>query len=153
MDTYEVSASSHIAAPAKEVYELIRDYRNGHPNILPKRYFLNLEVEKGGSGAGTRVRFQMRVMRSTRNFVAEVSEPEPGRVLLETDADSGAVTSFTVEPHGAQSHVTIRTMLKSRRGILASVERFTTRRFLRRIYNEELQLLSQCMRDRSGTMS
>mgnify|MGYP006197722543 CR=1 FL=1 len=33
-----------IAAPAAALYELIADYRNGHPRILPPEYFGPLEV-------------------------------------------------------------------------------------------------------------
>src|SRR5574341_254585 len=130
MSTYEVSASRHIFAPAKQVYDVIKDYRNGHPNILPKKYFANLEVEKGGIGAGTRIRFQMRAMGSTRNIVGEVTEPDPGKVLVESYPNSETVTSFTVESHGTECHVTIRTKLQSRGGLLGALERFTARRFL-----------------------
>ncbi len=69
-------------APADRVYAIIADYRNGHPHILPKQ-FRNLTVEQGGVGAGTIIRFEVRVFGQTQHFRAVVSEPEPGRVLVE----------------------------------------------------------------------
>jgi hypothetical protein len=143
MKPYEIVASKRVQANAKVVYDILKDYRNGHPNILPKRYFINLEVERGGVGAGTRIRFQMKTMGTVRTFVADITEPEPGRVLTEKDAHSGVVTQFIVEPRGEESHVTIRTDLESHGGILGVVERVTTKRFLTRIYEEELRLLSE----------
>jgi hypothetical protein len=62
MATHNVSASTLISAPLRKVYDLIADYRNGHPRILPKPYFVSLNVEKGGYGAGTVINFQMQLM-------------------------------------------------------------------------------------------
>jgi hypothetical protein len=98
MKTYKAEASATINAPAALVYSIIADYRDGHPHILPKPYFLGLEVERGGFGAGTVIRFRVRVMGKTQAFRAAVTEPEPGRVLVESDLDGGPQTTFTVEP-------------------------------------------------------
>jgi hypothetical protein len=38
-----VSASAVIAAVPSVIYALIADYRQGHPSILPPRYFQNLQ--------------------------------------------------------------------------------------------------------------
>jgi hypothetical protein len=48
-----------------------------------------MDVERGGVGAGTVIRFRLRVFRRTRDFRAEITEPTPGRVLVETDLDHG----------------------------------------------------------------
>ena len=85
MTNTQISVSQQISAPAKRIYQIIADYHQGHPEILPKPYFESMIVEKGGFGTGTRVRFQMRVMSRPQEFRAEVTEPEPGRVLVETD--------------------------------------------------------------------
>jgi hypothetical protein len=65
MKTKQVSASAVINAPAKQVYTILADYHDGHPRILPQQYFSSLEVERGGVGAGTVLRFQMRAVDST----------------------------------------------------------------------------------------
>ena len=51
------TASKQIHAPAEVIYEILADYRSKHPLILPKPYFLYLDVEEGGAGAGTIVNF------------------------------------------------------------------------------------------------
>ena len=48
MAKHTISASKLISAPVRSVYDLIADYRNGHPRILPKPYFVSLHVEEGG---------------------------------------------------------------------------------------------------------
>src|SRR5918993_898798 len=57
--TFTVSAMRRVPAPPAEVYAILADYTEGHPHILPSSYFRNIEVEEGGVGAGTRIRFDM----------------------------------------------------------------------------------------------
>ena len=149
--SFTVKASARMTAPADVVYGIIADYRNGHPHILPKQYFEWLEVEQGGHGEGTVIRFQMRVLRQTRVLRAVVTEPEPGRVLVETDTGGdGPVTTFTVEPEDSGSHVTFSTELTSAGGPLGLLERFVLKRVLRRIYARELEQLGRVAVERSS---
>jgi hypothetical protein len=149
--SFKVKASARVGASADVVYGIIADYRNGHPHILPKQYFEWLEVEQGGRGDGTVIRFQMRVLGQTRVLRAVVTEPEPGRVLVETDTGGGGpVTTFTVEPAGSDSHVTFSTELTSAGGPLGILERFVLRRILRRIYVRELEQLGRVAVERSS---
>ena len=142
--SFTVKASARVDAPADVVYNIIADYRNGHPHILPKQYFEWLEVEQGGRGEGTVIRFQMRVLGQTRVLRAAVTEPEPGRVLVETDTGGdGPVTTFVVEPEGSGSHVTFSTEMTSAGGPLGVLERFVLRRVLRRVYAAELKQLGR----------
>src|SRR5688500_17826554 len=85
-----------IPAPPAEVYAILADYTAGHPHILPSAYFRNIEVEKGGIGAGTRIRFDMTALGTTRTIRADIEEPSPGRVLVERDVEGKSVTSFTI---------------------------------------------------------
>ena len=144
MTQHEITASALINAPAKLIYRIIADYKNGHPHILPKPYFVSLQVEQGGMGSGTVVSFQMKLMGKLQNFHATISEPEPGRVLVETnDGDDGAVTTFIVDPRGDdQAHVTIKTKTKTHNGFLGKVEGWMTTHLLRPIYIKELQQLA-----------
>ncbi|HEV2130840.1 MAG TPA: SRPBCC family protein [Longimicrobiaceae bacterium] len=153
MAQIQAVASAAIDASPEVVYAIIADYRQGHPQILPEKYFLGLDVEQGGVGAGTVIRCQMRVLGKTHTFRATVSEPEPGRVLAETIPDErGLVTTFTVEPRegGRRSHVTIATTWTSR-GVQAIVERLLAPRLLRRIYAEELQKLARVAARKTST--
>jgi hypothetical protein len=90
MAQHRVSASKLIQAPSTQVYALIADYHDGHPHILPKPPFVSLVVEEGGIGEGTVIAFQMQLMGRLWPFQATVTEPDPGRVLVETN-DTGAV--------------------------------------------------------------
>jgi hypothetical protein len=86
----------------------------------------------------------MRFLGTTRSFEQVITEPEPGRVLLESDSDGLSTTSFTVdEGETSQStRVTITTELQARRGISGFVERLLTSVMLRRIYGMELAQLA-----------
>lgn len=140
-----VSASATIPARRERVYSLIANYHDGHPRILPKQ-FSNLTVEQGGVGAGTVIRFQMSVLGKKHTFRAAITEPEPGRVLVETGLDTkGAITTFTVNPGTApaDSHVTISTELPVRAGFLGQIEKLFATVVLRPIYAKELQNLAR----------
>jgi hypothetical protein len=143
MTTHQFSASALIQAPAQDVYAVIADYHHGHPQILPKPPFVSLAVEQGGTGAGTVIRVEMRVLGRLQTFRAVVTEPEPGHVLVETN-DTGYVTTFTVEPRedGQQAYVTIATEITGRAGVLATLECWFVRRLLRPVYFKELEQLA-----------
>ena len=144
-EKHVVSASAIIPARRERVYSLIANYHDGHPRIVPKQ-FSNLTVEQGGVGAGTIIRFQMSIFGKKQNCRAAISEPEPGRVLVETYLDStGAVTTFTVDPGTApaDSRVTISTQLPVRNGFLGQMERTFATLLLRPLYKKELENLAR----------
>jgi len=143
MPHYQVSASRLIAAPAEKIYNLIADYQNGHPRIVPKPPFVSLTVEQGGLGAGTVISFQLRMLGQLQTFHATISEPEPGRVLVETN-DNGVVTTFTVDPReqGRQAYVTITTTGPARDGFAGKIEAWLTPWLLRPVYAKELDQLA-----------
>jgi hypothetical protein len=127
------------------VYAVIADYRRHHPRIVPPEYFLKLEVLEGGVGAGTRTRVRMRVLGTTREFEHVITEPEPGRVLMEADEDGSNATTFTLNPTdgGASTRLTINTELVARPGIPGVLERVLSSWMLRRIYSKEMALLAK----------
>ena len=55
-----LSEARLIPVPAPVIYDIIADYRTGHPHILPARFFGALDVLEGGRGAGTKIRFEMK---------------------------------------------------------------------------------------------
>lgn len=142
MPAHSFSASALIPAPPQRVYDIIADYREGHPSILPKPPFVDLTVEQGGRGAGTVILVRMRVLGRNDAFRAVVSEPEPGRVLVETN-DNGMTTTFTVEPRdeGRQSFVTFRTEM-TRGGLRGALEGWLVPRLMRPVYERELANLA-----------
>jgi Polyketide cyclase / dehydrase and lipid transport len=144
MGFFRVSASALIEAPPHVVYSILADYRVGHPSILPRWAFLSLEVEEGGVGAGTVIRFRMRALGVTRESRARVTEPDPGRLLVETDVRTGLRTSFDVRPvtEGSGTLLTILTEWESH-GLRGWIEGLLAPRFLRKVYAEELELLAR----------
>jgi hypothetical protein len=147
MEKHSFSASALITSSPRDVYVIIADYQNGHPRILPKPPFVSLEVEQGGIGAGTVIRVRMRVFGKPQTFRAVVTEPKPGRTLVETN-DTGYITTFTVEPReeGNHSFVTIATEFPLNTGIM---ERWFVKRTLRPVYLRELKQLEAVAAERT----
>jgi hypothetical protein len=144
MAEYRVEASAIIDAPVERVYGIVADYRGGHPRILPPKYFTGLEVETGGVGAGTVIRFGMKVLGQTRTLRAVISEPEPGRVLVESAPDGSVVTTFTADPvEGGRTRMTFSTVGRTTPGLAGRVEKWITLRMLPRIYRDELAQLAR----------
>jgi uncharacterized protein YndB with AHSA1/START domain len=139
-----ISVSRQIAAPPPTIYNVIADYHDGHRRIVPPRAFRWLAVERGGVGAGTEIRFAMRAFGRTRVARGVVTEPEPGRVLVETYPESGDVTTFFVDAQkgSTTANVTITTDLQVRSGLAGRIQGLLAERFLRPLYAEELQRLA-----------
>jgi|SRR5690348_5203431 len=139
-----VSVSAKIPAAPARVYAILANYIDDHPRILPPE-FSDLVVEQGGIGAGTVIRFKMRVLGRIQNYRAIITEPEPGRVLVESYLEpEGTVTTFIVDPeaNGAESRVTFSTEMPVKAGFVGMIERFVGTRVLRPIFIRELKLLS-----------
>ncbi|HEU4827567.1 MAG TPA: SRPBCC family protein [Gemmatimonadales bacterium] len=144
---YSVSQSTHIDAPPPRIYGLIADYVQGHPRIVPPRYFRDFVVRQGGYGAGTEIEFTMIVAGHAQRVVADITEPIPGRVLVETVKGGGVVTTFRVEPAGQGADVTIATDLEQKPGFAGKIERWLAGRILPGIYHEELMRLAGIARE------
>jgi hypothetical protein len=151
MAKHSFSASKLIAAPAQRIYDLIADYKNGHPRILPKPYFISLDVEQGGYGAGTVITFQMKLMGRIQSFHSMITEPEPGRTLVETELNSGSITTFNVEPRtgGQQAYVTITTATEVPGSILGKIQGWLTKQLLYPIYVKELNQLAAVAKEQN----
>lgn len=140
-----ISASTIIPARRERVYSLLANYHDGHARILPKQ-FSNLVVEQGGVGAGTVIGLQVSLLGRKQKLRAAITEPEPGRVLVETYLDgNGAVTTFTVSPGRApaDSNVTISTVLPVRAGLRGIIERKFSTLLLRPMYRTQLENLAR----------
>ena len=144
MALIRVVAERSIEAPPERIYAVLRDYREHHPNILPPA-FSNYRVEEGGVGAGTIAAFTVTVGGRPRNFRVLVEEPEPGRVLRESDQESDLVTTFIVVPEGSGSRVQFETTWQSA-GVSGLIERLFAPRMLRGVYLDELERLDRYVR-------
>src|SRR5688500_18502080 len=120
MSMIRSEASAVIDARPEELYAVVSDYRVGHPAILPKPYFTELTVEKGGIGAGTVLRISMEIFGKQFSYHQLVSEPEPGRRLVESNIDTPGASTFIFEPlaGGRQTRVTISAELVGSDGVI-----------------------------------
>ena len=145
MNQYEVSVSRVIDAPPAAVYAIFADYHHSHAAVLPKPYFTEMAVEKGGTGAGTEITVHMSVFGAKVTYHMVVTEPEPGHVLQEEDKAAGVLTTFTVEPvkNGQAANVTLYTRAKTAPGLRGFIEKLITPPISRKIYNEELDLVTE----------
>jgi carbon monoxide dehydrogenase subunit G len=145
MGNLHVSAEGRVDAPPETVYGYLADMREHHPRFLPPA-FSNFEVESGGVGAGTITRFKVTAGGRSRDYRMQVAEPEPGRVLTESDTGSSLVTTFTVDPDGVASRVTISTSWEGAGGVGGFFERMFAPRVMRGIYADELERLNEYAR-------
>ena len=141
-----VSAEGTVEAPADTVYRYIADMREHHPRFLPPA-FSDFRVESGGVGAGTITRYKLTAGGRTREYRTKIAEPDPGRVLTESDTGSSAVTTFTVSPQGTASLVQISTAWDGAGGIGGLFERMFAPRVLRAIFTDELSRLDAYARE------
>ena len=140
MAKVEASAERTIDAPAGQVYGYLADMHQ-HPRFLPPA-FSDFKVEEGGVGAGTVTTFKVTAGGRTRSYRMRITEPEPGRTLVESDANSSLVTTFNVEPQGDKSLVRISTRWDGASGIGGFFERTFAPKAMRRIYLDELERLN-----------
>ena len=144
MTKVHVEASDIIEARPEEVYAVFSDYRVGHPAILPKAYFQELNIEEGGQGAGTVFTTKMKVWGKEFSYHLKVAEPEPGRKMIESSLDSDLVTAFIVEPlnGGQHSRVTISSDFPASSGFQGLMEKLFQPSLVRGIYKKELKQLA-----------
>jgi uncharacterized protein YndB with AHSA1/START domain len=149
MAKVEASAERTIDAPADQVYGYLADMHQ-HPQFLPPA-FSDFQVEEGGVGTGSVTRFAVTAGGRTRNYRMRVTEPEPGRTLVESDANSSLVTTFNVEPRDDKSLVRISTRWDGAPGIGGFFERTFAPRAMHRIYLDELDRLNAYARGQQAS--
>jgi Polyketide cyclase / dehydrase and lipid transport len=149
MGMITVVQEDDVSAPADLTYRLIADDAH-HQHFLPDG-ISDFQVIEGGVGAGTLHRFKVAAGGRTREYLMRVDEPQPGRVLTETDQNSSLVTTFTVTPAGDTCRVRIETQWNGASGIGGFFERMFAPRVMRRMYADELTRLDNYARDQAAT--
>jgi hypothetical protein len=152
MGQISVGTAAILNACPADVYATIADYHTGHPSILPRQIY-DLQVEQEGYGAGTIIRFKTRILGVEQAFHHRVSEPEPGRVLVEQDIEAGQdlTTTFTVMPldEGRKAQVEIKTTMNASPGLKGLVERLLVPLANPPVYRQELKLLEAVAQQRA----
>ena len=146
MSRIALSAERVVDAPADTVYRCVADYQEHHPHFLPPA-FSDFRVEEGGVGAGTIIRYKLTAGGRVRDYRVRIAEPEPGRVLTESDTGSSLVTTWTITPQGEKSSVQIATAWDGASGIGGFFERTFAPRAVRRLYDDELGRLDAYARE------
>ena len=143
MSSNQTAVTATIEAPADLIYQVISDYVNHHPHILPDAYFGGLEVLEGGVGAGTCIKVHAIIYGSDQTLTMGVAEPEPGRVLTETDLDGGLKTTFALQPLDDQeTELTITTAWPPASGLQSLFNRLMLPRYVRRMLEAEMEQLA-----------
>jgi hypothetical protein len=148
MARVHAQAEKSVAAEPKNVYEVLADYATHHPRIMPADHFSSLEVESGGVGDGTVFHITARVGGKKQRLHMRVTEPDPGRVLRETNVDTGVATDFTVTGDGSDGSVVRMSSEWEARGLRGIVDRLVAPRVLNRLFAEQLEQLDAYMRSK-----
>lgn len=147
MSTLTIEASRIIRADADMLYDVISDYEVGHQAILPRPVFQEMTILSGGRGAGTRIKLHVKMFGQSYYYDQIVEEPEPGRVLVERDINTGQWSSFILEPLGdGQTRVTIRSEMPISSGIKGFLERISQPSIVGKLYKQELENLDNYVR-------
>ena len=101
-------------------------------------------------GAGTITRFTVNAGGHRRVYRMRVTEPEPGRVLVESDTNSSLVTTTTVTPDGSASRVQISTTWDGAAGAGGFFERLFAPRVMQGIYADALERLNAYAREHAA---
>ena len=141
MSEVVATAERVVRAPAERVRAALADYANTRPRILPEQ-FSGYRLESGGQGAGTRVQWRFAATsKRVRDQLVDVTEPAAG-TLVESDANSSMVTTWTVSLADAgSSTVRVRTTWNGAGGIGGFFERTFAPKGLRRVYDSMLERL------------
>jgi len=148
MGTIHVAQEGQIGAPADLTYRLIADDTH-HQRFLPDG-FSDFKTLEGGVGAGTLHSFKIDAGRRVREYRMRVAEPEPGRVLTESDEASSLVTTFTVTPSGEGCVVKIETQWTGAGGVGGFFERTFAPKVMARMYADELSRLDTYAREQAA---
>lgn len=136
------TAERRIDAPVDRVRSVVADYSDSRPKILTEHY-RDYRVVQGGTGAGTTASWTLQATsKRVRNVKASVTEPEPG-TLVETDANSSMVTTWTVREADSGSLVRIETTWQGATGIGGFFEKTFAPLGLKRIYEGVLDKLAE----------
>src|SRR3954447_17612643 len=91
-----------VRAPADVVRAALADYTTTRPAVLPEQYG-EYRVDAGGQGAGTRAHWRLQATSRRVGEPDVVVTEDPDGALVESDANSSMVTTWTVHPADADA--------------------------------------------------
>lgn len=143
------TAERTLDAPPDRVLHALGDYEGTRRRLLTE-HFSEYEVREGGQGDGTVVHWKLAATsKRVRDCLISASTPGDG-TLVERDANSSMVTTWTVTPSGSGSRVQVQTTWKGAGGVGGFFERTFAPKGLQRIYDQQLAKLAQALHDPPG---
>jgi Polyketide cyclase / dehydrase and lipid transport len=134
-----ITAERRMTAPPELIYLCLANYREHHrPDGFLPDAFSDFEIARGGIGAGTEASWTVTTGGRPRHIEATITEPEPGRVLLESA--EGLETTFTVDPTPDGALVRFETVIDDP-GLQGILTRLFGERLVRPLYEDELTRL------------
>jgi Polyketide cyclase / dehydrase and lipid transport len=139
----QVSAASTILVNAEPAAALaaVADYQQVRPKILSPQYS-EYQVLQGGQGAGTVAKWRLQATKSRVRDV-QVNVDVAGHSVIEKDANSSMIISWTVAPAGPGASVTVKTTWTGAGGIKGFFEKTFAPLGLKRIQGEVLANLKK----------
>src|ERR1700761_49192 len=139
----QVSAASTILINVEPAATLaaVADYQKVRPTILSPQYS-EYEVLQGGQGAGTVAKWKLQATKSrVRNVQVDVDVA--GHSVIEKDANSSMIITWTVAPAGPGSSVTVKTAWTGAGGIGGFFEKTFAPLGLKKIQSQVLENLKK----------
>jgi hypothetical protein len=140
MGQVTATAEKTFGSDPDTVFGALGDYRGTRSKMLTE-HFSEYEVREGGQGEGTTVHWKLQATsKRVRDCLMSVTVPRE-RTLVEKDANSSMVTTWTVSPEGGGSHVRVETTWKGAGGVGGFFEKTFAPKGLQRIYDGQLARL------------
>jgi hypothetical protein len=128
------TAEGVVRAPAEQVRAALADYAGARRRMLTEQ-FSEYRVTDGGAGAVARVHWKLAATKKRVRDQDLVVTSTPDGGLVESDANSSMVTTWTVHPTDAGvSTVRVRSTWDGAGGIAGFFERTFAPKGLRRIH-------------------
>lgn len=140
MGQVTATAEKTFGATPERVVAALGDYSGTRARVLTEHYS-EYEVREGGQGEGTTVHWKLAATsKRVRDCLVTVTAPDAA-TLVEKDANSSMVTTWTVSPEGQGSRVRVTTTWNGAGGIGGFFERAFAPRGLARIHQAQLEKL------------
>ena len=141
MAQVQAVTTRQVAAAPDVVVEAIADYAVVRPKLLPAPYS-QFAVRSGGRGAGTVAAWHLQATeKRSRDLLVTVTQPDAA-TIVETDANSSMVITWTVAPGETGAVVTVDTRWNGAGGIGGFFERTFAPKGINRIHDQLLANLA-----------
>lgn len=142
MTRIQATTRRRLPGSPEQAYAALADYRGIRPTLLPPE-FSRYEVQAGGSGAETTVGWTLQATpKRSRTCLFTVTEPDPGRRLVETDTNSSMVVTWMVRGTAEGAEVEVTAGWQGAGGIGGIFERIFAPKGLNRIHDQVLAALA-----------